>query len=239
MLTLGLELISSETVALAELVKNAYDADGRFVLIRLTGPLTEGAGVIEVLDDGSGISPEVVASAWLEPATPSRRRRRTSAAGRRSLGGRRTRSICRSKLAEQITLYTRPAEDIETDLSINWSDFADEDKYLDQVDIPSDSHRAEIFKRGGTAHQMWRSACGTFASDLPESERPDGRHGTLLRMSGLRSAWTPEDCGRRFERALSRLVSPSASLAGAGSDFTIFLDLPLPLAGIGGLERVA
>lgn len=32
MLTIGLELISSETVALSELVKNAFDADAQFVL---------------------------------------------------------------------------------------------------------------------------------------------------------------------------------------------------------------
>jgi hypothetical protein len=52
-LTIGLELISSDTVALTELVKNSFDADPKFVLIRITGPVTDnairaGKGTIEV-----------------------------------------------------------------------------------------------------------------------------------------------------------------------------------------------
>jgi hypothetical protein len=37
--TLGEELISSETVAVLELVKNAYDADARLVLVRFVDSL--------------------------------------------------------------------------------------------------------------------------------------------------------------------------------------------------------
>jgi hypothetical protein len=70
MLTIGLELISSETVALAELVKNAYDADAHHVLIRLTGPLEEGAGVVEVLDGRVAGTRHSKSS-----ATPDQRRR--------------------------------------------------------------------------------------------------------------------------------------------------------------------
>ncbi len=47
--TLGEELISSERVALTELVGNAYDADASSVVIRFNGPLEEGYGSIEVV----------------------------------------------------------------------------------------------------------------------------------------------------------------------------------------------
>ena len=40
--TLGSDLISSDKVALIELVKNSYDADASVVLIRFHGPLEEG-----------------------------------------------------------------------------------------------------------------------------------------------------------------------------------------------------
>ena len=48
--TLGEELISNETVAVIELVKNAYDADAQFVLVRFVeektnvGDLSEEGG---------------------------------------------------------------------------------------------------------------------------------------------------------------------------------------------------
>ena len=60
---LGRELISSETVALIELVKNAFDADATKVMIRFTGPLEEGKGSIEIIDNGHGMSMETVKTA--------------------------------------------------------------------------------------------------------------------------------------------------------------------------------
>ena len=235
MLTLGLELISSETVALAELVKNAYDADANFVLIRLTGSTSQGQGVIDVLDDGSGMSPEVVSGVWLEPATPSRRRRPTSAGGRRSLGEKGLGRLAVAKLAERMSLHTKPAGGAETDLEVNWSDFEDVEKYLDEIDISWHSHDARTFAADGLAAQMWRRAIKLYGDETgptPWSPRVD--QGTLLRLSGLRSDWT-EQLARDVERTLSRLVSPSAELAGQQTDFTVFLDLPAPLAAIGGL----
>ena len=46
MATLGHELISSNTVALTELVKNAFDADAHHVLVRITGEV-DVAGTIK------------------------------------------------------------------------------------------------------------------------------------------------------------------------------------------------
>src|SRR4051794_1854549 len=67
MRTLGDELISSEVVAVVELVKNAYDADATRVLVRFREPLEPGTGGIDVIDDGHGMSLETVRHAWLEP----------------------------------------------------------------------------------------------------------------------------------------------------------------------------
>lgn len=54
----GDELISSESVAVTELVKNSYDADATDVLLRFAGTLTPGQGCIELIDNGHGMSPE-------------------------------------------------------------------------------------------------------------------------------------------------------------------------------------
>src|SRR3954466_14563303 len=87
MRTLGDELISSEVVALIELVKNAYDADATRVLIRFLEPLVKGYGGMEIMDDGHGMDSVTVHSAWMEPATQFKKYRpRTPARGRRVLG---------------------------------------------------------------------------------------------------------------------------------------------------------
>jgi len=92
---LGDELISSETVAVIELVKNAYDADATRVLVRFQKPLEIGQGMIEVIDNGHGMSLETIQNAWMEPATlkeasDSKRAARTSCIGRE-----RYRTLCR------------------------------------------------------------------------------------------------------------------------------------------------
>src|SRR5471030_2506360 len=86
MRTLGEELISSDSVALIELVKNAYDADASEVYIKFTAPLDIGFGEIEVVDNGKGMSLDVVRQAWMEPATPSKVKESKTTSGRRVLG---------------------------------------------------------------------------------------------------------------------------------------------------------
>ena len=77
---LGDELISSETVAVTELVKNSYDADATDVLVRFTEPLERGRGCIELIDNGHGMSPETLSRlSW------SRQRHIDGASGERRL----------------------------------------------------------------------------------------------------------------------------------------------------------
>ena len=54
--TLGSDLISSDKVALIELVKNSYDADASIVVVRFHGPLEKGEGRIELWDNGHGMT---------------------------------------------------------------------------------------------------------------------------------------------------------------------------------------
>src|SRR5689334_11154046 len=67
--TIGAELISSEMVAVLELVRNSYDADAGKVEIRFTDPHVPGHAIIEISDDGHGMSRDVLLGPWLEPAT--------------------------------------------------------------------------------------------------------------------------------------------------------------------------
>ena len=84
---LGEQLIGSEKVGVLELVKNAYDAGARSCVVTLEGApglppegrlLTEYAAlpgpVIEIRDDGSGMTREDIRDGWLRPATSRRAR---------------------------------------------------------------------------------------------------------------------------------------------------------------------
>ena len=65
---LGERLVARRSVALAELIKNAYDADATEVIVSfedVTGP----KGSIVVLDNGSGMTLEAMKRGWMRIAT--------------------------------------------------------------------------------------------------------------------------------------------------------------------------
>ncbi|MDQ6947395.1 MAG: ATP-binding protein [Actinomycetota bacterium] len=243
MLTIGLELISSETVALTELVKNSFDADATHVLVRLNGPVNDkgviptGQGVIEVLDDGTGMSGEIIAGTWLEPATAYRRRQRKSTRGRRILGEKGVGRFASAKLASGLELVSHPRNDREVRVSLDWSDFENDDIYLDQVEVTWTESDPVAFGRTGEAARLWRQAFRDHlqgATGSIQRHHPDAGHGTLLRMQGTRVDWDKALLSD-LRTTLSRLVSPFGALEGLATDFTILLDAPASFGVVSGL----
>lgn len=177
--TLGDELISNETVAVIELVKNSYDADARNVIVRFTGPLEKGKGKIEVMDDGTGMAFKTVKSAWMEPATIIKKNVRKSDKGRSILGEKGIGRFASAKLSRKLTMITKPAKDSdELMVFFDWGDFG-HDLYLDEVKCNWERRNAQLIKN----------------------------HGTALVMEKLNSSWDMEKL-RRLRAALSRLTSP-------------------------------
>ena len=115
MRTLGDELISSEMVAVIELVKNAYDADATRVLVRLREPLEKEEGGIDVVDDGHGMTIDTVLGAYLEPATSYRKDHvRSEELGRAVTGEKGIGRFAVSRLANELELVSRrPGEPTE------------------------------------------------------------------------------------------------------------------------------
>lgn len=233
MLTLGLELISSEVVALTELVKNSFDADATHVLVRISGDgdgdsVAPGKGVIEVLDDGVGMSAETIASTWLEPATPHRRRQRHTGSGRRILGEKGVGRFAAAKLADELDLFSYNGENGEVVVTLDWSDFEDENAYLDDIEIRWKVGSPVVFGENGEAATLWHAAVEDHlagGSGSSPGSRPDPRHGTLLRMRDTRAEWTT-GLVKELRTALSRLVSPFHEDAALVREFVIILDAP-------------
>ena len=215
---LGEELISSETVAIIELVKNAYDADASHVLIRFTAPLTEGHGCIEVLDDGHGMTLERVQMAFMEPATNDKRGRRSNRKseklGRRMLGEKGIGRFASSRLASELELVTRRrGAGSEVFGVFDWKQFEDDDLYLDEVLILTEERKPIDICPTGVIRALWDAKEAPTDSDMT--------HGTIIRMTGLKRPWSREDFVT-LQRGLSRLVSPFNKI----SDFSIHMELP-------------
>jgi signal transduction histidine kinase len=201
MRTLGDELISSEVVAVIELVKNAYDADATRVLIRFHEPLEPGQGGIDVIDDGHGMSIDTVEQAWLEPATPYRRRsQRSEGLSRHVLGEKGIGRFAVSRLANELELVTRrPSAPVETTVLFDWSVFDNDEAYLDEIEFVLDEAPASQIAPGGAIEALWPDA------EPPSPDRLE--RGTLLRMTSLRTSWTDKAIAD-LKKGLSRLVSP-------------------------------
>jgi signal transduction histidine kinase len=240
MLMLGVELISSEAVAVSELVKNGYDADASTVIVSFRDETPDHPAQLMVMDDGSGMSVETVLQTWLEPATPSRRRRKVSPAGRRSLGEKGIGRFAAAKLAHRLELvtYNGRAPDGEVHLQVDWDAFSNEDKYLDEIDIPWSVGPASFFGPRGEAARVWRSRLANY-EDGPQADearyRPDAMRGTILSMEGLRTSWDRK-LVQNIARTLSRLISPAAdeALEHSERDFRILLDVPSRFGDLGG-----
>jgi signal transduction histidine kinase len=195
---LGEELISSEVMALVELVKNAHDADAHRVTVRLRHPGDPAVTSIEVADDGDGMSLDRVLHSWMEPATGYKRqggRKRRTALGRLPLGEKGVGRFAADKLGAEMELVTRARDaDQEVVLRVAWQHF-EEDTYLEDI------------------KNQWTVR-------TPEDVL-DPAHGTLIRMRQVRATWD-EALVTRVRDGLARLMPAHA----AARDFVIVLDCP-------------
>ncbi|WKC44096.1 sensor histidine kinase [Pseudomonas veronii] len=197
MKTLGEELISNDTVAIIELVKNAYDADAKDVLIKFDDDLEEGKGFIEVIDNGVGMDINTIRNAWMEPATPTKKKDKSSPNGsRRVLGEKGVGRFAASRLANSLELISRKsASSNEVYAFFDWTQFDDEEKFLDEIKIETSVRAPEEI----------------LPNDFFDLKGP--AQGTILRMGGLRNSWD-EMAFLALQRGLSRLVSPFSDIDG-------------------------
>lgn len=189
---LGAELISDEIVAITELVKNAHDADATLVTVAFHGVTAEGGEVI-ISDDGSGMDLDALLTRWMEPANSWKRGAdRRTRSGRRVLGEKGVGRFAADKLASHLELLSRcPRQQRELCAVFDWDLFAAEERMLAEVECRWEVRPASAIRR----------------------------HGTTLRMSGLRSVWN-ERMFRRLSTRLSRLTSPFHGM----DDFQIIIE---------------
>lgn len=188
---LGEELIQDEIQAIAELVKNSYDANARSarVDVRRTEAGPGGAGLLLVSDNGEGMTEAVLRTAFLTLADSPKRRIKDlgiiERGQRLPLGDKGLGRLGAQRLGRVLTVRTRPADDhgqatLEHEMSIDWSRVAKAER-LSDVRFPIATRK------------------------LPHGSKA----GTDLEISGLRSVDTYDPGNRpELQQQMVRLVSP-------------------------------
>lgn len=172
---LGENLVTRNHVALAELIKNAYDADATKVDIEFSNARHNDiheVSEIRVIDNGVGMSFDEVRDNWMQVATTDKLKNPTTEIyGREKAGSKGIGRFASQRLAHQIEIETTAYLDEEdeyeqTVMNIDWQDYEGDE------DIDSISQSATVTR---------------FESDA------DMETGVTLRLKGLRDSWTQQD----------------------------------------------
>lgn len=188
LLQLGEQLIKSESIAILELVKNSYDADATLVTISMEKVETDNQGIIEITDNGTGMTLNTVTDIWMEPGNTHKKQaiisaRRTKL-GRLPMGEKGIGRFGVHKLGKRIEMITRAKDSLEVCVKIDWEIF-NTAKYLNDVQIEIEEREPMLFVGDET--------------------------GTKLKISNLSCVWT-RGMMRDVYRAVNSLSSPFSSL---------------------------
>ncbi|MGA9140071.1 MAG: ATP-binding protein, partial [Methanocella sp.] len=170
---LGERLVTHNYVALAELIKNAYDADATDLIIRFINTKKEngslGQSEIQLIDNGHGMTFEEVKDYWMRIATPGKRRYPLSPNfGRKKTGNKGVGRFACRRLAKKLIIETTSKIPNSchyefTQVVFNWKDFKP----------------------------------GTKLTDIPckhlTGKRDDGKEGTILRLMEVSEFWSDHD----------------------------------------------
>ena len=195
---LGELLVSKESTALVELIKNAYDADATVVTVTGANLTDPAKGQILISDDGVGMTEDEFSRGFLTIAgrTKNTGDRRSPVFGRRYTGEKGVGRLASHKLGTKVVIKSRkagpaprgasalPAPVSEIDATINWSAI-EALETLDQID------------GSGAVNVSTKATAST-----PQS-------GTSLTISPLRAAWTG--------RTKASFLKEAATLAPAGA----------------------
>lgn len=195
---LGRDLITSPDIAILELVKNSYDAHASKVEI------TFDDDYLSIADNGKGMSKQDLIDKWLFVAYSAksdgtedqsyRDKFKRHYAGAKGIG-----RISCDRLARNLLLKTRSAENKTEILDVDWQTFEINKKVeFDTIDIPHET-----------------------IDDIPEFPNASST-GTVLQFRRLHDNWSREDI-KRLKKSLEKMINP---FSGTDDDFQIEIIAP-------------
>ncbi|WP_158497451.1 ATP-binding protein [Pseudomonas rhizosphaerae] len=160
---LGERLVGKPYVALAELVKNSYDADATEVTV------TFRRDSITVTDNGSGMSQTEFISHWLRVGTTHKQKQNVTSGGRNVTGSKGVGRLSVQFLGDELEVVSRKAKSHETfRADVNW----------DEARRETDLVKAGVYI---STPQNQDKIGGLY------------EHGTSVKIVGLKHEWLVED----------------------------------------------
>ena len=182
LIELGEKLVTNRAVALAELVKNAYDADATYVDISMKN-IKKPGGAIKIADNGLGMTLETFKKTWMRIATidkeenPISKKYGRKKAGEKGIG----RFACR-RLSKKLVIIsvgeTKDGSKEELYAEFDWSTFTPGSN-VDKIPVK-------------------------YSVKPVDKETPTG---TILILKDTNDAWTAWDI-RHLRNQLTELISP-------------------------------
>ncbi len=148
---LGEELIGSDSLAIFELVKNAYDADADKVKVKFIDLNTDSQKII-IEDDGHGMSSKTIQNVWLTIGTDFKRgknRKVSEKYNRVSFGNKGVGRLAVHKLAKIIELETQESGEMFANrLEINWPKLINSKEYIQDLEVEVETISSSNFEKG-------------------------------------------------------------------------------------------
>lgn len=201
---LGEQLITDETAALSELVKNSYDADSKKVIIKLNNVSSKEDGEIIITDDGNGMSKETLLKAWLELGSITKgglkkSDRFSKILHRPYLGEKGLGRLSVHKIGKVVELFTREeGADYESYLRIDWSKFEEMEQFLEDVKIEWSTNKPNVITKMNSGFEK----------------------GTQIKISNIHRNWTEQMIGE-IKQFVNTTKSPISDL----TNFDITMDV--------------
>lgn len=206
---LGEQLIKNERIALAEIVKNSYDADASWVSISFDnfGPDYEIGPESKIIieDDGYGMTFDTIKRHWLNPATPGKKIAKiendTTPKGRKIQGEKGIGRFAVLKLGKKAKIVTRPIHSID-ELTIDF-DFS---KYDDDF-LKENGEEKEIFLSDLRIKVTSEPAKNILPTKLKfDTSKFRQPHGTRIEISNIKGYWDESKIEEVY-KDLSRIQS--------------------------------
>lgn len=132
---LGDELIGSDSLAIFELVKNAYDADATKVTITFNDLDSPNRNIV-IEDNGCGMSSSIIQNVWLTIGTDYKKKQAkiSKKYHRTSLGNKGVGRLAVHRLADEILLESQAEGDLfGSSLSINWKSLIQSEEFIENL----------------------------------------------------------------------------------------------------------
>jgi signal transduction histidine kinase len=177
----GADLVTNDTVAITELVKNSYDAFAYNVEVEFAED--KRGKYIQILDDGLGMTSDIIEQSWAVIATPYKQKRPTVTRDekiRRVSGNKGLGRFSAARLGGTLDIWSQSINNSCIRARMNWNAFIESSNVSD---------------------------CQILLELLLPEKSPFNPSGTIIRIRNLTSEWDKEKIDELKDN-LSRLVSP-------------------------------